>query len=406
MRRKLLLMDMTHAGNMNGVTRCLQILVEAFAQGKEFEVIWVRFTHMQGKAVTDEEKGGYRLIRIPLPTDIHKFFGSPKTRNAVWMSAMRTLEPSLSENPILHVHTLNLTEFAVAVRRRFPCKVVTHLHCLPWKGTYNRSIRLFNELYQQYYQKKDYSRPAHFIQTEHERLAYVASDCLVCVTECARDFVRNVCPHAVENIRVVPNGIQDWALPKNYGESQRQVRCIFVGSAHSSKGLRFVLAAMQACLLRCQPSITVVGAYTKEQRDGLLGQYPFLDIHFTGEVGVSQLRRLYAESDIGLIGSIQEQCSYVAIEMMMAGLPVVTTDVDGLSEIFTENSDGIKIPVTFSSHYGLNVDIAQMADAVERLCLHPELRRRIGRKARETYLQRYTQTLMTDRMKEIYLSLD
>lgn len=406
MKRKLFLMDMTSAGNMNGVTRCLQILVDAFACEETYEVIWVRFTHLMDRAVMDNSGNGYRLIHIPLPRDINKFLGDPKVRNAFWLSAMKTLTPSLSGNPILHIHTLNLIEFAVTLKKRFPCRIVTHLHCLPWKGTYNRNIKQFNHLFRLYYIQKDYSCAARFIHTEHERLAYTSSDCVICVTCCARDFVNNILPNRIKNIHVVPNGIQDWALPKVYGTQSRMVKCIFVGSAHISKGLPFVLAAMQACLIRCQPSLTVVGAYSKNQRNGFLKQYPFLDIQFTGEVGISQLRRLYAESDIGLIGSIQEQCSYVAIEMMMAGLPVITTDVDGLSEIFTNHFDGIKIPVTFSPQYGLNVDTAKMADYIEWLCLHPGQRKKIGRRARDTYLQRYTQMHLTERIKSIYQSLD
>ena len=38
-------MDMTNAGNINGVSRCVQVLAESFARDKDFNVTWVRFTH-------------------------------------------------------------------------------------------------------------------------------------------------------------------------------------------------------------------------------------------------------------------------------------------------------------------------------------------------------------------------
>lgn len=404
MKFNLILMDMTNAGNINGVSRCVQVLAESFARDKDFNVTWVRFTHNIVENVGFQITKGYTLLRIPLPKDIATFLRLKSVRRTYWQEAYKTLLPYLDENPILHIHTLNLMELALFIKKQLPCKIVTHLHCLPWKGLYNTDMKCFNQLYERYYIKKDFSNPLQYIRQEHECLAYTRSDCLVCVTECARDFIQHVCPNHTD-IRVVTNGIQDLALSETRRTDSKPLRCLFVGSSHSSKGIGFVLAAMQGVLIQHPAMLTIVGAIPKTQRDKILSQFPFLDIHFTGQVEFGLLRRIYADSDIGLIGSIQEQCSYVAIEMMMAGLPIITTDVDGLDELFINDYNGIKIPVNFKHEHGLQVDVIKMSEAIIQLGRNAKLRKQMGRNARKQYLKRHSLKQMIGSMKEIYTSL-
>lgn len=404
MKFNLILMDMTNAGNINGVSRCVQVLAESFARDKDFNVTWVRFTHNIVENVEFQITKGYTLLRIPLPKDIATFLRLKSVRRTYWQEAYKTLLPYLDGNPILHIHTLNLMELALFIKKQLPCKIVTHLHCLPWKGLYNTDMKCFNQLYERYYIKKDFSNPLQYIRQEHECLAYTRSDCLVCVTECARDFIQHVCPNHTD-IRVVTNGIQDLTLSETRRTDSKPLRCLFVGSSHTSKGLGFVLAAMQGVLIQHPAMLTIVGAIPKTQREKILSQFPFLDIHFTGQVEFGLLRRIYADSDIGLIGSIQEQCSYVAIEMMMAGLPVITTDVDGLDELFIDGYNGTKIPVTFNAKHGLQVDVIKMSEAIIQLGRNAKLRKQMGRNARKQYLKRHSLKQMIGSMKEIYTSL-
>ena len=405
MSRSVIMMDMTKAGSMNGVTRCIRILANGLSQYKSFNVTWVRFVY--GELETKFQPISVQLneIRITLPSNIEQILSNKHLRYKYWETAYRKLCFLFRENPILHLHTLNLIEFALLVKERIPCKIVTHLHCLPWKGLYNSDITTFNALYAQYYFEKELRTPELFIRHDYERLAYVKSDALVSVTECARKFIFRVCPNHTSNIRVIVNGIQDMAKPKKYTKSKGSIKCLFVGNAHSSKGLAYVLAAMQACLIRLPSELTIVGALPKPLCDEIINLYPFLELKFMGQVPFNHLRLLYAQSDIGIISSLQEQCSYVAIEMMMAGLPVITTDVDGLDELFKQGYNGIKIPVNFSPRSGLQPDIIKMADAIVELGENPTFRKRIGENGRKRYLTSYSREQMISNIKDLYTSL-
>lgn len=401
----VVMMDMTKVGSINGVARCIMTLSEGLSRNHAIYVTWIRFVHGCQSCQNNEINSRQRIIQIPLPNDISSFLANGKIREKYWAEAYNRLLHVLKDSTILHVHTLNLMEFALLVKKHTNSKIVTHLHCIPWKGLYNTNVELFNSLYYKYYIQKDYSHPEQFIRQKHELLSYTKSDCVICVTDCAKEFINNVCPNHTTNIRVIVNGINDWKLTRKRKNNNKGIKIIFVGSPQNSKGLSFVLAAMQASLMRARTSLLVVGNYSNEIRNIIVNQYPFIDIEFAGKVGIEQLKVLYANSDMGIIGSIQEQCSYVAIEMMMNGLPVITTDVDGLGEIFIQNYNGVVVKTHFSTLDGLQPEITSMADAIVELCSNVKLRRKIGQNGRSLYEQKYTLTKMASEINKIYANL-
>ena len=69
------------------------------------------------------------------------------------------------------------------------------------------------------------------------------------------------------------------------------------------------------------------------------------NITFTGRLEQEDLYELYQIADLGIMMSMHEQCSYVAIEMMMFGLPIIGTDSTGLNEMLEETE---KVCVTYN----------------------------------------------------------
>jgi len=65
-------------------------------------------------------------------------------------------------------------------------------------------------------------------------------------------------------------------------------------------------------------------------------------VTYTGLNEKKEIRRWYQIADIGIIPSFSEQCSYVGIEMMMHGLPVVASDGFGVRNMF---QDGVNAKV-------------------------------------------------------------
>ena len=55
-----------------------------------------------------------------------------------------------------------------------------------------------------------------------------------------------------------------------------------------------------------------------------------------GKVDKELFSVFYQISDVGVMASFHEQCSYVAIEMMAYGIPLVGTDTTGLKEMLED----------------------------------------------------------------------
>jgi glycogen synthase len=67
-------------------------------------------------------------------------------------------------------------------------------------------------------------------------------------------------------------------------------------------------------------------------------------VWFPGPLPAQKLRALYASSSILLFPSLFENCSYVLLEAMASGLPVIATEGSGISEMITHGSSGLLFP--------------------------------------------------------------
>ena len=77
----------------------------------------------------------------------------------------------------------------------------------------------------------------------------------------------------------------------------------------------------------------------------------------------------------------------------MMGRPVIAGDAGGMRFIVEEGGCGFRFPPG---------DAAALAGAIRRLVTAPELRERLGRRAREIYVERYTADRMTDGTLAVY----
>jgi glycosyltransferase involved in cell wall biosynthesis len=90
---------------------------------------------------------------------------------------------------------------------------------------------------------------------------------------------------------------------------------------------------------------------------------------------------LLQDSDIYVLTSRSEGMAGVLVEAAMAGLPIVTTDVEGAEEVVEDGVSGLIVGVD---------DRDGLVDAVARLAADSELRRRMGAAARERAVERFS----------------
>lgn len=114
-------------------------------------------------------------------------------------------------------------------------------------------------------------------------------------------------------------------------------------------------------------------------------------------IGVSrQIPQLLARAGIFVLCSRYEGLPLSIIEAMCAGLPIVASDVGGVSELVEDGVNGFLVPAG---------NQPALSKCLDRLQSDTALRARMGHASRERYLANFTDTKMAAAVKQRYASM-
>ena len=405
----LYLLNITDTKNTNGVDRYVRCLLSGLATHQQFHKIYhICFVFRDQRFLRyDVEHTGYTEIRIPLPEQfrnlIDKSYWLQQYNDYLYQSIAHLFDDTYTS--IIHIHTLNLIDLACFIKQcRTLIKIITHVHCISWKNLYGIAPERFNRLYWYYHVRCDYTT-AHYLTNCSEEQAYTACDHLIACAESGSQYVTRVGHTPKEHISIIPNGIADMAVgfDRAFPTSPECLNLLFVGSVIRAKGIFFILDALQRVV---QAGYTVklyiAGACNDTIRKEITERYASLPIVMLGTVSYEELNHYYRTCDVGIIGSLFEQNSYVAIEMCMFSMPIIASSAEGLDEMFVHEENALKVPVTFDRLAGLTLDIESMKSHIIRLIETPDLRLHLSHAARKLYTTHYTLDKMIERTYEVY----
>ncbi len=193
---------------------------------------------------------------------------------------------------------------------------------------------------------------------------------------CASDYQR----HTVEKLRVElsPNNEPLLVHVSNFRPVKRPVDCVEIFAR--------VLKQTKARLI-------MVGDGSErslaEHRARCLGIYE--QCSFVGKQ--PKIVDYLSASDVLLLPSEQESFGLAALEAMACEVPVIASRVGGLPEVVTDGETG------FLSEVG---DVEKMSADAVRLLADEELRREMGRRARESAISRYSTDLVIPQYINFY----
>lgn len=215
---------------------------------------------------------------------------------------------------------------------------------------------------------------------------------LVCVTSTLADNYReNFKMLEGKTVIVVPNGAAevtagseaaDW--PGRPGATQVG----FVGRPYAGKGIELIVSAARS-MPECD--FHIVGA-SRADVHWIGGHFP-PNLHFHGYQPHSRIGGYQRRFDIAVApyceqvmnASDKESAAITSplklLEYMAAGLPVVTSDLPGVRDILAGDDFAVLIPPG---------DAEALVEALRHLASNPELRRRMGEAARQSFLERHT----------------
>lgn len=170
----------------------------------------------------------------------------------------------------------------------------------------------------------------------------------------------------------------------------------YTGRLVSIKRADTMLRALTIARTRGTPvKVAVVGDGTiRPQLEELAGELGCADaVHFLGYR--RDLPQIAAASDAALLTSENEGTPVALIEAAAAGRPAVSTDVGGVADIVTRES-GLLAPPG---------DELAIAEQMTRLAEDPNLRRRMGARAREHVRERFSGSRLLADIDALYSEL-
>lgn len=107
----------------------------------------------------------------------------------------------------------------------------------------------------------------------------------------------------------------------------------------------------------------------------------------------SDLMPAYSAADVFALSSLWEGLPYVILEAMSHGLPVVSTNVDGIPEAVEAGVSGLLVPPR---------DPAALAEAIVRVLGDPAMRARMGEAGQRVVRERFGLERMADELVAVY----
>jgi glycosyltransferase involved in cell wall biosynthesis len=211
--------------------------------------------------------------------------------------------------------------------------------------------------------------------------------------------VRNLAEYygiALERHRLaeIPHGLQDLNILGQQDSTQgdENLQILFVGRFEERKGIDVLLDVLPDIMARHpEVSCDLVGAHdfspfwadftTKYASEPWFGA-----ISAPGFISREDLAEKYRSCDIFVAPSRYESFGLIYLEAMMWEKPCIGTTAGGIPEVVRDKVTGLTVAPG---------SVEELQEALATLLEQGELRKTLGEKAREVFLQEYTDVQMT-----------
>lgn len=293
-----------------------------------------------------ENKKKYIIHHIPSRSIISRNGGEKYYRNAFYILASNIV---IDENDklIFHLNYHHEAHLISLLRSKWnSCLIYFTIHYQEWCFKFKGNDRMLKNMI------KNNRNNEILMPFNNEKYIYENVDRIICLSKYTEDILKNVYKIDESKINVIYNGLENIRLfpdskridikRKLFFEDSEKI-ILFVGRLDEIKGVDFLIDAFKKALKE-DPSLhlVIIG-------DGDFSRYfsksvgYWKKITFTGRLEKKLLYEFYQIADVGVMPSFHEQCSFVAIEMMMCGLPLITSDSTGLKEMQVDKKLMIKV---------------------------------------------------------------
>lgn len=295
------------------------------------------------------------------------------------------------ENVVFHLNNNAQVKLAKEARLRCKAKIIYTLHFLV---DYHSWLAYNNK----------WDMKLTTVGDVLEREMIEIADRIITVTKFANQAIVNTLKVPEHKAVAIHNGFSPKLKVGNlkkftfnqFGFASTDQIILYAGLIEDRKGVKELIEAFSIVAQKNKHAHLVIAG--NGDLEGVMGKITqnWGRITFTGKIGYSLLEQLYRKAAIGVIPSIFEQCSYVALEMMYYGLPVVVNNAPGLAELYTHGINGWVIPLKKGNpeKLKLEVDVQAFATGMTELLNESSLRTKIARNSRKLWETNYSSQRM------------
>lgn len=205
-------------------------------------------------------------------------------------------------------------------------------------------------------------------------IVYNNSDVVLAFGNNVKSYITNEL-HVPDNkivvgIQAMPEVLLATPIEINKGEFREKKIILYVGYLKKRKGLKKLINAFKS-LKRKDAVLILVGTGEEEKNLRSLAQNE-KNIRFVGYFDEMEKARYYSIADIFVLPTLHDAWGLVINEAMYFGLPIITTDAAGASELIDGNGLVVKAG-----------DEEELRRAIEKLLDDDEMRKEMGLKSKE-----------------------
>ena len=274
---------------------------------------------------------------------------------------------------VIHAHDWLVAYAAKTLKEAYDMPIVSTIHAT--EAGRNSGIREANQKY---------------INDTEWMLTYESTEVIV-NSNYMKNELQRLFGLPFEKINVVPNGVnntnysgieRDYDFRRRFAMDNEKI-ILFMGRLVYEKGVQHLIAAMPKILEHYHDAKLVIagtGGMLEELKREAENLGISNKVYFAGYLKGKDVAKMYKAADISVFPSTYEPFGIVALEAMLAEVPVVVSDIGGLNEIVEHRQTGMK------SYCGNSNSIA---DSILELLFDHQLCNNIVKKAKAKVRNEY-----------------
>lgn len=251
-----------------------------------------------------------------------------------------------STDLIFHFHYLQSDSLLTHIKSYFPLsKSVLSIHYLYWSARLIGNLALYHDIVKKQNRKSVKKKYIDVIDNYQQEKKFMnAVDKIVCLASDTYALLTELYGIKEEKLAVIPNGLTPKKKQANF-EMRKDIRrnyyirddeklILFVGRIDFIKGVSPLLSCFDRVVSKypnCR--LVLIGDGNINNMIKYAGK-AITRITFIRRLDKNTLYQWYQVADLAVFPSYYEECSYVGIEMLMHGIPVVASNGYGVRNMF------------------------------------------------------------------------